>query len=154
LRLLRHAVSPLETLSLTESFLGIASVLPWFGNLAIHDKSLGRLYHANQASAWGSSIKGSMLTGLICACGLACPGVQSWLDGQGNELFWAGNTAFEKVGFEGLRYFRVRHTDLSLFSFFLCIYLSVFLHIHEYFFTFDLMVLLLMVVFFHLVTHS
>jgi hypothetical protein len=34
-----HEVAFPETLSLTEGFLGIASVLPWLGRLAIHDKS-------------------------------------------------------------------------------------------------------------------
>jgi hypothetical protein len=50
-----HAVVPPENLSLTESFLGIASVLLWFGCLAIYDKSPGCLCHAKHVSVLGSS---------------------------------------------------------------------------------------------------
>jgi hypothetical protein len=67
-----------ETLSLMESFLKVASVLPWFGRLAINVKSPGRLCHAKEASEHGDSPIGFHVVGLVGACDIGCPGIQSF----------------------------------------------------------------------------
>ena len=70
----KWAVASLETLSIMESFLGIASAPLGFGRLAMHNSSPGSLCHATQASAWGNLSRVPCLTGLVCVCGLARPG--------------------------------------------------------------------------------
>jgi hypothetical protein len=45
----KYRVAPLETLSFTESFLGIAISLLRLGRLAMHDISPGSLCHATQS---------------------------------------------------------------------------------------------------------
>jgi hypothetical protein len=75
----RQGVASLETLSIKESFLGIASALLGFGRLAMHDNSPGSLCHATQASAWGYPSKVQCLAGLVCACGDGYLGILSSL---------------------------------------------------------------------------
>jgi hypothetical protein len=48
MRLLRQEVASLETISMKEGFLGLASALLRFGHLTMHDKSLECLCHVNQ----------------------------------------------------------------------------------------------------------
>jgi hypothetical protein len=84
-----QAVASLETLSLMESFLGIASALFRFCRVAMHNKSPGSLCHVIQAYALGYMYltrvqcwrhnyyltRVPCLIGLVCTCGVACPGI-------------------------------------------------------------------------------
>jgi hypothetical protein len=54
-----QSVASLETLSIKESFLGIASALLGFGRLAMHNKSPESLCHATQERLHGGSHQGS-----------------------------------------------------------------------------------------------
>jgi hypothetical protein len=65
------AVNSLELLSLTEGFLGIASVCLALAVWRFCNKSLGRLCHARHASAWGFSHR--------VPCCRACLRMGEWL---------------------------------------------------------------------------
>jgi hypothetical protein len=74
----RVAVASPELLTLTEGFLGIASVCLALAVWRFCNKSLGRLCHARHASAWGSSHR--------VPCCRACLRMGEWLPQDCCEL--------------------------------------------------------------------
>jgi hypothetical protein len=91
----------IQLLPLKESFLGIASAVLGFGCLMMHDKSLGSLYHATQASCMGLPIKGPMFDRACLWMRCGYPGILSGLVRWPGQEFHSGlcNCAFMQVGF-------------------------------------------------------
>jgi hypothetical protein len=71
MHLLRQAVASLETISIREGFLGIASDLFRIGHLTMHERIARVPESCDSSLSMGEPITGPMLTGLVCACALA-----------------------------------------------------------------------------------
>jgi hypothetical protein len=87
---------------------GLGSCFPWtpfhqkeFHGYIICSAWVWTLVSCEACVSTGILPSGSMLTGLVCAWGLACPGIQSWLASRSRQVgcLCASNSAFIQVGF-------------------------------------------------------